>query len=98
MDWREAMEWSKHMFRSVKNSGYLSLYGFSLWGVAYLLSRGFSMDQVKKFSYLVKPMLFSSLDDVPGNFSDLESQLTELFRPTVLIPHNPPPLSEVIAA
>jgi len=98
MDWREAMEWSKHIFRTVKNSGYLPLYGFSLWGVAYLLSRGFSMEQVKKFSYLVKPMLFSSLDDVPGNFSELENQLTELFRPTALILRNTPAWSEVHAA
>jgi radical SAM PhpK family P-methyltransferase len=86
MDWRQAIEWSKYLLKSVKNSGVLSLYGFSLWGVAYLLSRGFSMEQIKKFSHLVKPMLFSSLDDVAMDFSDLENQFTDLFRPTILRP------------
>ena len=86
MDWKQAMEWSKYVFKSVKNSGSLSLYGFSLWGVAYLLSRGFTMEQIKKFSYLVKPMLFSSLDDVARDFSDLENQFTQLFGSTTLIP------------
>ena len=86
MDWREAVSCSTHLFKSIKNSGTLSLYGFSLWGVAYLLSRGISLEQVKTFSYLVKPMLFSSLEDVSADFSGLETQLTKLFGSTIVVP------------
>jgi radical SAM PhpK family P-methyltransferase len=88
MDWHSATQWIKHLFQNIHNSGPLALYGFSLWGVAYLLSRGISLDQIKKFSYVVKPMLLNSMDDTPGNFSDVEQQLTDLFRNTSIHPRS----------
>ena len=86
MDWREAIEWVKYLYTNIHNSAPLSLYGFSLWAVPFLLSRGISLEQIKEFSRIVKPMLLSSLDDVSADFSGVEEQLTELFRDTPILP------------
>ena len=86
MDWREAIEWVEYLYANIHNSGPLSLYGFSLWAVPFLLSRGLSLEQIKRFSYIVRPMLLSSLDEVSANFSGVEDQLTELFRDTSILP------------
>ncbi|HYJ84950.1 MAG TPA: PhpK family radical SAM P-methyltransferase [Pyrinomonadaceae bacterium] len=88
MDWREAMQWVNYLYKNIHNSNYLPVHGFSLWGVPYLLSRGISFEQIKKFSNIVRPMLLSSLDDVPTDFSNVEAQLTKLFRNTSLLPRS----------
>jgi radical SAM PhpK family P-methyltransferase len=88
MDWREAMQWVNYLYKNIRNSNYLPTHGFSLWGVPYLLSRGISFEQIKKFSNIIRPMLLSSLDDAPADFSNVEAQLTELFRNTSLLPRS----------
>jgi p-methyltransferase len=88
MDWREAIQWVNYLYKNIRNSHYLPTHGFSLWGVPYLLSRGISFEQIKKFSHIIRPMLLSSLDDAPRDFSDVEAQLTELFRNTSLLPRS----------
>jgi radical SAM PhpK family P-methyltransferase len=88
MDWREAIQRVKYLYKNIHNSHYLPLHGFSLWGVSYLLSRGISLEQIKKFSNIVRPMLHGSLDDAPTDFSNVEEQLTELFRNTSLLPRS----------
>jgi hypothetical protein len=88
MDWREAIQWVNYLYKNIRNSHYLPTHGFSLWAVSYLLSRGISLEQIKKFSNIIRPMLLSSLDDAPRDFSDVEAQLTELFRNTSLLPRS----------
>ena len=80
MDWREATQWASYMFKGIQNSIPMPLYGLSLWGISYLISRGISMERIKQFGRIAKPMLLASLDDVPVDPSELEAQLTELFR------------------
>ena len=87
MDWREAADWIKYMYHNIHNSAPLSLYGFSLWAIPYLLSRGFSLEQIEKFGYIARPLLLSSLDDEESAMSaGVEQQLTELFRDTPIRP------------
>jgi len=95
MDWQEATQWVKHLYANVHNSGPLSLYGFSLWAVPYLLSRGISLDQIKRFSHTVRPMLLSSLDDDNATFPHVEDQLTDLFRDTAVLARSSIPLTSV---
>jgi radical SAM PhpK family P-methyltransferase len=82
MDWREASRWAVHLFNNVHNSIPLTLYGFSLWGISYLLSKGISLERIKKFGELARPLLLKSLDDVSSEYCDYEQQFAELFRGT----------------
>jgi p-methyltransferase len=79
MDWREAARWSVHMFKNVQNSIPLPLYGFSLWGISYLLSKGLTLDQIKAFGNVARPLLLKSLDDVSSSYSEYEELLADLF-------------------
>jgi radical SAM PhpK family P-methyltransferase len=83
MDWKVAAAWTKYMFNNIKNSIPLGLYGFSLWGIAYLVSKGIPMEKIKAFGKLTRDMLLSSLDDdFSLDYSFHEQQLIDLFRHT----------------
>jgi radical SAM PhpK family P-methyltransferase len=82
MDWREATGWIQHMYKAVTNSGPLTLYAFSLWAVPYLLAKGISLEQIKSFSYLLKPMLLRSLEDREADFAAVEPDLSRIFSGT----------------
>jgi radical SAM PhpK family P-methyltransferase len=80
MDWREATDWVKFLYNNVNNSGPLTLYGFSLWAVPYLMSKGISLNQVKELSYAIKPLLLKSLSEDAVNSADEEERLVRVFR------------------
>jgi hypothetical protein len=80
MDWREAIDWSVYMYRNIHNSIFFSLYGMSLWGISYLISKGLSMEQVKAFGKATRPLLFDSLADRDVDRAERESWLVEMFR------------------
>jgi p-methyltransferase len=80
MDWREATDWVQFLYRNINHSGALALYGFSLWAVPYLLSKGISLNQVKELSYAIKPLLLKSLSDNPVNSAGEEERLVTVFR------------------
>ena len=84
MDWKEAAALAKQAFRTIENSIPLSLYGFSLWGIPYLVAKGISVDQIVSFGEITREMLVESFDDIPADFSRQERQLTELFRESAL--------------
>lgn len=79
MDWKEAACWARYMYRNIENSIPMPLYGLSLWGISYLVSRGISMETIKKFGQIAKPMLLSSIDDIALDVPGLEEQLKDLF-------------------
>jgi len=79
MDWREAVQSVKNLYAKIHNSGPLTLYGFSLWAVPYLLAKGISLKQIVDFSYAARPFLLKSLDDI--SIGELEEeQLASVFR------------------
>jgi p-methyltransferase len=81
MDWKEAAALAEFMFRSITNSIPLSLYGFSLWGISYLISKGIPMERIKQFGAITKPMLLNSFkDDFSMTFNAEEERLVSLFR------------------
>lgn len=58
MDWKVAADWTKYMFNNINNSIPLGLfYGFSLWGIVYLVSKGIPMEKIKVFGKLTRDML-----------------------------------------
>jgi len=83
MDSKEAADWSKYMFNNIKNSIPCVIYGFGYFGWAYLISKGFSIEQAKTFGELTRNLLLNSLDDdFSVDSSLLEQKLINLFRHT----------------
>ncbi len=80
MYWRQAARWSVHMLKNVQNSIPLTLYGVSLWRISYLLSKGLTLDQIKAFGNVARPLLLKSLDDVSSSYREYEHSLADLFR------------------
>ncbi|MCP5047450.1 MAG: radical SAM protein [bacterium] len=86
MTWQEATQWAGYIFKNIRNSIPLGLYGFSLWGVSYLISQGLTMEQIKSFGDITRDMLVDSIDDIPREYPEKNRQLAELFRDTTLVP------------
>jgi p-methyltransferase len=83
MDWREASQWVEHMYQTIDNSTILPLYGIGLWTLPYLVGKGITQDQFKRFTRVANDMLVKSLPDVPVDFSAEEAQLRAIFQPGV---------------
>jgi p-methyltransferase len=80
MDWREASQWVETMYRSIDNSTILPLYGIGMWTLPYLLGKGISEGQFKKFTRIAHEMLVKSLPDVPVDFEAEEARLRTIFQ------------------
>jgi p-methyltransferase len=81
MDWKTAASLAEFMIRSIESSIPLPLYGFSLWGISYLISKGISMEQIKEFGRITKPILLKGLtEDYCAVFKAEEERLVSLFR------------------
>lgn len=81
MDWREAAQWTEYLTGNVTNSVPLTNYGFDIWAMPYLMSRGISREQILGFADIARDMLVQSLPDVPVNLDDQVRRLVALFRP-----------------
>ena len=80
MDWKEAAYWVEYMFRHITHSIPMSLYGFSIWGITYLISKGITMEKIIAFGKIAREMFLPSFSDIPMDFTDQENRLTDLFR------------------
>jgi p-methyltransferase len=80
MEWREAADLARGAFRSVENSLPLTLYGFSIWSLPYLFSKGIGLPQVAEFGTIAREMLVSSFDDTAQDFSPQLDQIAGVFR------------------
>jgi p-methyltransferase len=60
MDWHRAASWIEHIFESTHNSYPMTLYGFSIWCVPYLLSQGITKEQILGFTQRARPHLLNS--------------------------------------
>jgi radical SAM PhpK family P-methyltransferase len=90
MDWRQAIDWSIYMYENIHNSIFFSLYGMSLWGISYLVSKGLSMQQVKAFGKASRTLLFDSLAERDADHAEQERQLLDAFRGRSDDPHADP--------
>jgi p-methyltransferase len=82
MEWREAAELARSACRTVENSLPLTLYGFSIWSLPYLFSKGIGLPQVAEFGTIAREMLIDSFDDHPRDFTPQLEQLAAVFRET----------------
>ena len=81
MDWKEAARWVEHIYRNVHNSIPLGTYGFSIWSLPYLISKGITLEQVKLFGTTARDLFLQSFDDVETpDFRVHESRLISLFQ------------------
>lgn len=86
MDWKEAAGWVEYMYRSIQNSIPLTLYGFSIWCLPYLLSKGVTFDQFKGFARIARELLIASFDERDADLDQAMEQMSALF------PARPAPL------
>jgi p-methyltransferase len=84
MDWQKAADWIELMYRNIKNSRVFPLHGFDLESIAYLVGAGLELDQIKGFASIAQEMLVDSLHDSPGDMSEHESRLIDLFQPVAV--------------
>ena len=81
MDWKTAASLSEFMFKTIEGSIPLPLYGFSLWGISYLISKGISMEQIKEFGRITKPMLLDGFsEEESAIFAAEQERLVALFQ------------------
>ena len=78
MTWQEAADWVEYLLRTVTASIPLTLYGFSIWSIPYLLQKGFSIEQILAFGRTAREMLVKSLDDVEVEFQAEETEMATI--------------------
>ncbi len=84
MDWQTAADWIESMYRTISNSSVFPARGLDLEGIAYLLGEGLDLDQIRRFAAIGQKMLVESLDDSPGDMTEHENRLVDLFQPVAV--------------
>jgi len=79
MTWQEGAEWVEYMLRRVDNSLPLTLNGFSIWSLPYLLQNGFTIEQILGFARTARKMLLKGLNDSEVDYRDEEKEMAQLF-------------------
>lgn len=79
MSWQEGAEWVEYMLRRLDKSLPLTLYGFSLWCIPYLLQNGFTVEQIKDFARVARRMLLKGLGDSEVSYREEEDEMSAIF-------------------
>jgi p-methyltransferase len=79
MSWQEGAEWVEYMLRRVDQSLPLTLNGFSIWSIPYLLQNGFSVEQITSFARTARKMLVKGLSDSEVSYRDEEQEMADIF-------------------
>jgi radical SAM PhpK family P-methyltransferase len=82
MDWKTASSWVLKMIEGIPGSVSMPLYAMSLWGIVYLVDRGFSIDMIQKFGQLAREMLVAGYPDRNPDQSGPFGRLVDLIRTT----------------
>lgn len=80
MNWKEAAEHVKRVYKSCDYSIITPLYGFDLWTMQYWRSIGFSDEVLNKFLRIAHKMLVETLDDDDKDFSHYKKELNLIFK------------------
>jgi p-methyltransferase len=78
MDWERASDLVDEGYRTISNSTVLPLYGFDLWSIAYLLGKGMSLDQIRRFLGIASKLLPYPANDERAYA--LERELIDVFH------------------
>lgn len=90
MNWQEAAKWLEYMYKNVKNSIPLAAYGFNIWSLPYLLSKGLTLQQFKDFAMIARELLVRSFEDRDIDFSEQLGRMSGLFKGMpMILPHRP---------
>lgn len=57
MDWQTASDQLEKMYNAVQETLICPIYLFDFWTIPYFVSYGVSLDQIKRFLHLCKPLL-----------------------------------------
>ena len=79
MSWQEGAEWVEYILRRVDKSLPLTLNGFSIWSIPYLLQNGFSVEQITSFARTARKMLVKGLSDSEESYRDEEEEMAAIF-------------------
>jgi radical SAM PhpK family P-methyltransferase len=78
MDWKTASSWVLQMIRDTPGSVPIPLYSMSLWGILYLVERGYSVDFQRKFGNIAREMMVAGYSDDNPDQRDAFRRLTAL--------------------
>jgi p-methyltransferase len=78
MCWEEAADWVEYAIRRVSTAVPLTLYGFSIWSIPYLLQRGLTVDQIQGFASVARRILIRGLEDTKEDYSVEEAEMRAL--------------------
>jgi len=62
MDWQTACDHLEKMYATVQGPLICPVYLFDFWAIPYLLSKGISLDQIKRFLELCRPLLLKNFN------------------------------------
>ncbi len=79
MGWEEGAQWVEYLLRNVSNSILLTLNGFSLWSIPYLLQNNFSIEQIKSFARVAGRVLIKGMGDTEIDCRQEEAEMMDIF-------------------
>ncbi|MGJ5178582.1 radical SAM protein [Bradyrhizobium oligotrophicum] len=97
MNWLEAAEHVDHLYRNVKNSALLPLYGVDMWSVPYFLANGITRPQLIEFLRIAQAMVIRSFDEERPNYDREWAQLRGVFQPVGALPVTSQPVNARVA-
>jgi hypothetical protein len=85
MDWKEASQALRMMYKTIKGPIIVPGYMFDFWSIPYLLGKGISIEQFTQFTSTAQELLVQGLDDnaIP-NINGQEERLLNIFRPSLV--------------
>lgn len=82
MDWKEAGEHLRMMYKTINGPHILPGYMFDFWSIPYLLGKGLTVEQIAEFAATAQEILVQGLDnDEIPNTEQQEEKLLSIFRP-----------------
>lgn len=80
MKWDRAADLVIDGIRNVKNSTYLPTLTFNLWPMAYFLSQGVKIDEVKRLSKIFVKMIGKDKHEIDDEYRKNEKEILSIFK------------------
>jgi p-methyltransferase len=80
MDWQEASDIIDEALETITGSAIVPAPSYNLEAIAYLMSKGISLDTIKSFTGIASEMLVKSIRNPSPDFSVQEQKLKNLFQ------------------
>jgi hypothetical protein len=80
MDWKEASAHLQRMYKEIEGPHVLPGYMFDFWSLLYLMGKGFTIEQIKKFTAVAQELLVKGFGDAAPASAPYEDRLVH-FQP-----------------